>query len=101
MVHKTNRRHFLEQSAEAAAILAAASSLGGVHAFAGEKCPTVKLGLIGCGGIMQHHVSGLAQRGENVRIAWLCDVDPCQFDKIESKMSGFQTDKPKRTGHGT
>lgn len=99
MAHKTNRRHFLEQSAEAAAILAAASSLGGVHVFAGEKCPTVTLGVIGCGGIMQHHVGGLAHRGENVQIAWLCDVDPSQIDKIELEMSGFQTEKPKRTGH--
>jgi predicted dehydrogenase len=97
MKHETTRREFLEQTAAGAAITAAVAALGGVHAQGAEKAETVRLGIIGCGGIMNHHVRGLVERREAVSIAWLCDVDPRQIEKIAGNLSGFQT-SPKRTG---
>ena len=97
MKRETTRRRFLHQSAEAAAITAAASTLGGVQAFGARKPETIHLGIIGCGGIMNLHVKGLVGRREAVSIAWLCDVDPRQIEKISKHLSGFQSAPPKRT----
>ncbi|MEX2558621.1 MAG: Gfo/Idh/MocA family oxidoreductase, partial [Pirellulales bacterium] len=97
MQRETTRRKFLQQSTEAAALAAAVSTLGGVHAFGAEEPPVVRLGIIGCGGIMGHHVQGLVSRGEAVSFAWLCDVDPRQIDKTAALVSGFQSAPPKRT----
>lgn len=94
-----NRREFLQQSAETATLAAAVSALGGVHAWAEEKSAKVRLGIIGCGGIMTMHVQGLVGRKENVSIAWLCDVDPRQIDKMAGHMDGFQSAPPKRTAN--
>jgi predicted dehydrogenase len=92
-----SRRRFLWQSAEASTLTAAAAALGGVHAFGAENAATVTLGIIGCGGIMGHHVKGLVARREGVSIAWLCDVDPAQINKMANLMSGFQSAPAKRT----
>ncbi len=98
MNQNTNRRKFLRQSTEAAAIVAAATALGGVHLFADDKPAKVRLGIIGCGGIMTHHVKGLVSRREAVSIAWLCDVDPAQIDKMNAHVTReFQAAPPKRT----
>jgi len=92
------RRQFLKQSTETAVLLAGATALGGVHAFAAEPPATIRLGIIGCGGIMTHHVTGLVNRREAVSIAWLCDVDPRQIDKMATIVTGdFQPAPPKRT----
>ena len=96
MQHETTRRQFIGQSTQAAAIAAAAATLGGVHAFGEEKPDTVRLAIIGCGGIMGSHVKGLVDRREAVSLAWLCDVDPGQIDKMATMVSGFQA-PPKRT----
>ena len=96
MKRETTRRQFLRKSTETAALTAAVSALGGVHALGDEKKDTVALGIIGCGGIMGHHVKGLVSRRENVRIAYLCDVDPRQIDKMANLMTGFQSAPPKR-----
>lgn len=99
MSHDTNRRQFLQQATETAAIVAAATALGGVHVFADEKLAKVRLGIIGCGGIMTHHVKGLVERREAVSIAWLCDVDPAQIDRMNANVTReFQSAAPKRTG---
>lgn len=97
MTPQKTRRDFLQHSAETAAIVAAAAALGGVQGFAAEKPATVRLGIIGCGGIMGHHVKGLVARREAVSIAWLCDVDPRQIDKMAGFMEGFQSAPAKRT----
>jgi predicted dehydrogenase len=97
MKRETTRRRFLHQSAEAAAITAAASTLGGVQAFGAGKPEKIHLGIIGCGGIMNHHIKGLVSRREAVSIAWLCDVDPQQIENISKHLSGFQSAPPKRT----
>jgi predicted dehydrogenase len=96
MTKHFNRRTFLEQSTKTGVVLAAASTLGGVHAYAANKSSTIRLGIIGCGSIMTHHVKGLVSRGDDVSIDWLCDVDPRQIEKISGVMSGSKS-TPKRT----
>ncbi len=56
------------------------------------------MGIIGCGGIMTHHVKGLAKRGKEVSIAWLCDVDPAQIERMAGVMGNSQPAPAKRTG---
>ncbi len=97
MTHKANRRAFLKRSSQASAVLLAAQTLGGVHCVAGEKSSTLRLGLIGCGSIMSHHIRGLVSRKEDVTIDWLCDVDLQQIKKSADLLSGFQTTPPKQT----
>ncbi len=99
MNRTTTRRQFLQHTSEASAIAAAATALGGVHVFANETPEKVRLGIIGCGSIMTHHVKGLVSRKESVSIPWLCDVDPAQIHKMKSHVTGdFQTAPPKHTG---
>jgi predicted dehydrogenase len=97
MNEPTTRRQFLHTSGKTAAMTAAVASLPGVHTLAAEKPSTVRLGIIGCGGIMGHHVKGLVKRREAVSIAWLCDVDPRQIVIMARHMSGFQSAPAKQT----
>ncbi|HJN12953.1 MAG: Gfo/Idh/MocA family oxidoreductase [Pirellulaceae bacterium] len=97
MTTRTTRRRFLRNATYTALTTAAVSTLGGVHAFGAQAPERVRLGIIGCGGIMGHHVKGLVSRREAVSIAWLCDVDPAQIDKMANNMTGFQSVAPKRT----
>ena len=76
MADDFTRREFLGHSVSATTVAAASLALGGVHAWAEDRPRTIRLGIIGCGGIMTHHVKGLVERREAVSIAWLCDVDP-------------------------
>ena len=85
MSQKTTRRSFLKTSSEIAAVTAAVSTLGGVHTVAQEKDARLGIGIIGCGGIMTHHVQGLVGRKEPVEIAWLCDVDPAQIERMSKR----------------
>lgn len=91
-----DRRTFLKHSA--AAITSAGVALRSWHLQAAEPPSLLRLGIIGCGGIMTHHVSGLAARKEAVSFAWLCDVDPGQIDRMASIVDGFQSSPAKRTG---
>ena len=84
MQQQTTRREFLQRSTETAAIAGAATALAGMPVFAAEKPQTVRLGIIGCDGIMRHHVKGLVKRGNEVSIGWLCDVDPQQIERMHS-----------------
>ena len=97
MDHETTRRTFPKKSAEATTITAAASTLGGVHAFGASAREKLSLGIIGCGGIMTHHVKGLVARKEAVSISYLCDVDPGQIDRMAGVMKGLQSRPAKRT----
>ena len=65
-----NRRSFIEQSALSAAALAASASL----ASAADQKDAITVGLIGCGGMGNAHLSLLTNR-KDVRIAYVCDVD--------------------------
>lgn len=98
MSSESTRRQFLQQSTRTASLAATAAALGGVHVFGAEKPAVVRLGIIGCGGIMGHHVKGLVGRRDAVSIAWLCDIDPRQIEKLAGLTSGFQTERPQRTG---
>lgn len=95
MTTPSTRREFLKRSSQTASLLAAAAALGSVQAFGAERPATVTLGLIGCGGIMAVHARNLAKLGREVSIAWLCDVDPQQIDKVAALVK--QSSKPKRT----
>ena len=98
MTTPTTRRDFLSDISQSAAALGAVTAMGGVHLFAAEKPPTVRLGIIGCGGIMTLHVKGLVGRREDVSIAWLCDVDPAQIEKMDAQVPrDFQPVRPKQT----
>jgi len=69
-----------------------------VHTFGAEPNEPLRIGIIGCGGIMTNHVKGLVGRKENVRIAWLCDVDPAQIERMSQFVTeDFQPSRPKRT----
>jgi predicted dehydrogenase len=96
---KHTRREFLQHSTTAGTLAAAATALGPVHVFASEHRATVRLGIIGCGGIMSHHLQGLASRRENVSLEWFCDVDPRQMDRADQLVSGFQTKPIRRAAH--
>jgi|TARA_Y100000588_G_scaffold20361_1_gene20641 predicted dehydrogenase len=93
MSDSTDRRQFLKTTASTTA--AAAAGITGAHAAGKPQSQTVRLGIIGCGGIMGHHVRGLVQRRENVHFSWLCDVDPAQMDAKQAIIGKFQ-DKPAR-----
>jgi predicted dehydrogenase len=95
MTTNSTRREFLQRSSKTASLLTATAALGGVQAFGAERLETVTLGLIGCGGIMAVHARNLVKLGKQVSIAWLCDVDPRQMEKVEPLLK--QSAKPKRT----
>ena len=79
-------------------ILGAAAALGGVHAFGDDKPTKIRLGIIGCGGIMTHHVKGLVDRRDAASLGWLCDVDPAQIERMGKLVTrDFQAAPPKRT----
>jgi len=91
------RRHFLSTTSTAATGTLAASLFTG--ATAAEKAPDrIRLGIIGCGGIMTYHVRGLCERKSAVDFRWLCDVDPRQMEAISKPIAAFQKESPKRTG---
>ena len=98
MTRVTTRRRFLKDTTQTAALTAAVSTLGGVHTLAASAQEKVRLGIIGCGGIMTHHVKGLVGRKEAAEITWLCDVDQAQISRMAGFVSSnFQKSAPKRT----
>lgn len=92
----SDRRQFLQQSTTAS-LAAATAALGGVHTLASERSDTVRLGIIGCGGIMQSHIRGLVSRRDDVKFAWLCDVDTRQIEKTAKLIDGFQSSPARQT----
>ena len=97
MANSTSRRTFLKTTTSAAALTAATASLSRVHASGTLEDEKLGIGIIGCGGIMSHHLKGLVSRRENVRLEWLCDVDQSQLDKAEGIVRGFQSLGPRKT----
>lgn len=91
-----SRRQFLQSAGAGSFTLAAASMIRPVYAAAALP-ETIRLGIIGCGGIMTHHVKGLVGRKENVSIAWLCDVDPAQISRMAEHAKGGQIPAPQQT----
>ncbi len=98
MKSESTRREFLHRSTTGTAALTAASALTGAHILGAEKPATLRLGIIGCGGIMDHHVKSLVARRDAVSFAWLCDVDPGQIQKRALHIKrDFQATPPKTT----
>lgn len=97
MTFERSRREFLQRTGHAASVTAAVSVLGGVHSAEAAEPTRLGLGIIGCGGIMGHHLNGLVSRREAVEIAWLCDVDPRQIEKSKVLVQDFQAQGPKCT----
>lgn len=97
MRSQPTRRCFLRYATSTVAGLAATGTLGGWHTQAQPQANVIRLGIIGCGGIMGHHIKGLVSRRLPVALAWLCDVDPRQIDKLAQLASGFQSTPSKRT----
>ena len=93
----TSRRQFLTSTGAATSAVVAAPLLQPLFASS-FKPETINLGIIGCGGIMTHHVKGIVARRENVNLTWLCDVDPAQIAKISKHVDGFQSQAPQQTG---
>lgn len=91
-----SRREFLTSVSATASTLAAASVIQPLYA-ATAKRKQIRLGIIGCGGIMTHHVKGLVGRKENVQIAWLCDADPAQINRMSQHVTDAQSSPPKQT----
>lgn len=95
----TSRRDFIVRSGETAALTAALATLPRVHAAGAETSETVRLGIIGCGGMMNGHLQGLIDRKANVSFAWLCDVDPRQLASTAKRLDGFQSTPIQQTAH--
>jgi predicted dehydrogenase len=99
MSNQRSRRHFLAEAGQFSALAAATAILPGAYAGSEVNLEPIRLGLIGCGAIMRHHVKGLAARKDAVQIAWLCDVDPSQIEQIAGDMGGLQSTPARRTLH--
>ena len=97
MKNTSSRREFMVHSGEAAAVTAALATLGGVHTSAAEKTEMIRLGIIGCGGMMTAHVNKLIDRQQPVSFGWLCDVDPQQLAKTAKRTDSFQAVAPRQT----
>ncbi|MGI9428514.1 MAG: Gfo/Idh/MocA family protein, partial [Bythopirellula sp.] len=93
----TTRREFITRGGDAVAATAALAALGSVHSMAAEQVAQLRLGIIGCGGMMNGHIQGLIDRKSAVSFGWLCDVDPKQIDKTTRRLDGFQSVPPQHT----
>ncbi len=71
-----NRREFLVRGGGTVLAAGTAATWTAVHTSAAEKEETIRLALIGCGGMGGGHLSGLVKRNSAVSVGWLCDVDP-------------------------
>ena len=92
----SSRRKFIATQAPLATV--AAASLTAIHTQAQQAEAKLVFGIIGCGGIMSLHVQGLVNRHDDVEIAWLCDVDDAQTERMSRFVrEEFQSKAPKRT----
>lgn len=96
MSRQVNRRRFLLDSTGSIAAASAGFAVSTAQARSGAN-DRLQLGIIGCGGIMTHHVKGLVARRESVQLSYLCDVDPAQIDRMAQHVTGFQDSPPRRT----
>lgn len=96
MAGRESRRQFLSTGTGAASLLATAATWNNVQGAAADTSGRLRLGLIGCGGIMGHHIQGLVKnQSEGVQIAWLCDIDPAQL--VRSAKAIPQVPPPRQT----
>ena len=97
MTKTTSRRDFMVRSSEAAMATATLSALPGVHSEAAETKTTIRLGIIGCGRMMNVHVNRLIKRKSDVSFSWICDVDPQHLEAFSRNIENFQSTAPQRT----
>ena len=96
MASVLNRRGFFRSSSQSLAALAALQAMS-ADTHGEDPQEPIRLGLIGCGGMMQYHAKGMIERRSPVAFAHLCDVDPAQSNKIARDVSGFQSHAPLQT----
>lgn len=96
MTAHPTRREFLSTTGKALSGAALASALAARQSRAAADDP-IRIGMIGCGGIMNLHARGIASRGSNVVVTHLCDVDPAHIDGIAKHLASFQQHAPGRT----
>jgi predicted dehydrogenase len=94
----TDRRGFLATAA-AAQVAAAASLQADADEPAGPANDDGRLavGLIGCGGMGRSHL-GLLARRDNVRVAWVCDVDRERLEAAKKIITDAGQPEPAGTG---
>ncbi len=92
-----NRREFLVRGGGTVLAAGTAATWTAVHTSAAEKEETIRLALIGCGGMGGGHLSGFVKRNSAVSVGWLCDVDPGRIEAATSRIDGFQRTPPQRT----
>lgn len=98
-MNTSTRRDFLRHGSGAAAATAALTALPLVHSAESEKSEVIRLGIIGCGGMMNGHLQGMIKRKSAVTFAWLCDVDPRQLASTRDRVAGAQSAAPQETSH--
>ena len=91
MDHDCSRRGFLAGAS-------ATAMTGSLLANRTAPSETIRIGLIGCGGIMNAHSRSLSHFAPHVHVGWLCDVDPRQMNRIAGVVSRYQKAAPRRTG---
>jgi predicted dehydrogenase len=88
----TDRREFLKRSAQAAAtVTALAQSSGALARDANEQ---FVVGVIGPGGMGSHHVN-LLSKNEQVRVAYVCDVDETRLASAAATVEKQSGTAPK------
>ena len=98
MPTQISRREFVHRTPGALTTVALGGALlPAVHTSAAARDTPIRLGIIGCGGIMSFHVRGLVERNESVSFAWLCDVDDRQVAKMEGIIGDHQATAPRKT----
>jgi len=93
----SSRREFMVRGSEAAVATAALATLPGVHTSAAVEKETVRLGLIGCGGMLNGHLGWMIERKSDVSFGWVCDVDPGRVESTSKRIEGFQAIAPQHT----
>lgn len=86
-----SRRHFLAAGAATVPALAAAASRG-------EDRGPLPVALIGAGGMGRGHL-GLLARRDDVRVAWVCDVDAARREAARKLVADAGREPPRATAN--
>ncbi len=85
--HETNRRSFLKQSAAVGAGLVATTAVRSVRAQAPSANERIRIGAIGCGGMVMHHLGVLMNLKKEglVDVVAVCDVFSKRLEAAAAK----------------
>lgn len=95
MSEQMGRRTFLTRTTTTLASGLAVGAFSADTARASTEEP-IRLGIIGCGGMMMTHVSGLVRRKSSVSFAYLCDPDPRHLETFADVVADFQKHPPRQ-----